>query len=173
MQKLYKRDILNQLINFFWTALCFAPVFWFWFQEGTPSIYFYLFLGFSLLFGAIPCKILNKLTVSTDKKDYEKYGIKFIRKFVQNGDIVKSHSKDKRDNSIKDKDQARGYLNTIAKYERYHWICLIFFLLTSIYGFLNGKFIFGFSILIANLFYNLIPILLQQYNRIRIKRLLG
>lgn len=170
-KKPYKRDILNQIINFFWTALCFTPVFWFWFQEGIDNIYFYLFLGVALLFGVLPEKILNKFTISADKKVYEKYGIKFIRKFVQNGDIVNSHSKTLGATAIKDKAQARKYLKTIAMYERYHWICLLFFLLTSIYGFLNGRLLFGISISIANLLYNLIPIFLQQYNKIRIKKI--
>ncbi len=170
-KKPYKRDMLNQIINFFWTALCFSPVFWFWFQEGIDNIYFYVFLGVALFFGALPEKILNKFTLSADKKVYEKYGIKFIRKFVQNGDIVNSHSKTPGATAIKDKAQERKYLKTIAMYERYHWICLIFFLVTSIYGFFNGHLLFGFSISIANLLYNLIPIFLQQYNKIRIKKI--
>ncbi|ULT39889.1 hypothetical protein KRR40_34125 [Niabella defluvii] len=139
-----KRDILNQIINFFWTALCFTPVFWFWFQEGIDNIYFYVFLGIALLFGALPGKILSKFTLSADKKVYEKYGIKFIRKFVQNGDIVNSHSKAPGATSIKDKVQAREYLKTLAMYERYHWVCLIFFLLTTIYVFFNEHFLFDF-----------------------------
>lgn len=170
-KKLYKRDILNQIINFFWTALCFTPVFWFWFQEGIDNIYFYVFLGVALFFGALPRKVLSKFTLSADKKIYEKYGIKFIRKFVQNGDIVNSHSKARGATSIKDKVQAREYLKTIAMYERYHWICLLFFLLTTIYGFFNEHSLLGFSILIANFLYNLIPIFLQQYNKIRIKKI--
>lgn len=170
-KKPYKRDILNQIINFFWTAFCFSPVFWFWFQEGIDSIYFYVFLGVALFFGALPGKILCKFTLSADKKVYEKYGIKFIRKFVQNGDIVNSRTNGLGAPSIKGKDKARDYLKTIAMYERYHWICLLFFLLTTIYGFFNEHFLLGFSILAANFLYNLIPIFLQQYNKIRIKKI--
>ena len=170
-KKPYKRDILNQIINFFWTTVCFTPVFWFWFQEGIDNIYFYVFLGASLLFGALPEKILNKFTLSADKKVYERYGVKFIRKFVQNGDIVNSRTNGLGAPSIKGKAKARNYLKTIAMYERYHWICLIFFLLTTIYDFLNGYLLFGFSILAANFLYNIIPIFLQQYNKIRIKKI--
>ena len=170
-KKPYKRDILNKIINFFWTALCFAPVFWFWFQEGIDNIYFYVFLGVALFFGALLGKILSKFTLSADKKVYEKYGIKFIRKFVQNGDIVNSRTNGLGAPSIKGKAKARDYLKTIAMYERYHWICLLFFLLTTIYGFFNEHFLLGFSILAANFLYNLIPIFLQQYNKIRIKKI--
>lgn len=170
-KKPYKRDILNQIINFFWTTVCFTPLFWFWFQEGIDNIYFYVSLGVALLFGALPEKILSKFTLSADKKVYEKYGIKFIRKFVQNGDIVNSQTNGLGAPSIKGKAKAKEYLKTLAMYERYHWICLIFFLLTTIYGFFNERFLFGFSILIANFLYNLIPIFLQQYNKIRIKKI--
>ena len=173
MVKLYKREILNQIINFFWTALCFAPVFWCWFQIGLGNINFYLFLGGALLIGALPERVLNKLILSKNKRVYEKYWIKFIRKFVQNGDIVKSHSIRYGPIRIKNIAQATQYLKTIAMYERYHWFCLIFFLLTSIFEFFSGHLFLGFSVLIANILYNLIPIFLQHYNKIRIKRLVN
>lgn len=134
-KKPYKRDILNQIINFFWTALCFSPL----------------------------------VLVSGRNRQYLLLCISW--RSVQNGDIVNSHSKTLGATAIKDKSQARKYLKTIAMYERYHWICLIFFLVTSIYGFFNGHLLFGFSISIANLLYNLIPIFLQQYNKIRIKKI--
>lgn len=64
-EKLYKRDILNQIINFFWTAFCFTPVFWFWFQEGIDNIYFYSFLGVALLFGQQKYAITKVVAITT------------------------------------------------------------------------------------------------------------
>lgn len=168
-----KREIFNQVINFFWSILCIAPIFWFWFDEGINNIYFYLFLGVALLIGALPPKILDALTLSPYKNFYERLGVKFIRKFVQNGDVINSIDNAGGNVFTKRKGQLKTYLKTIAMYERYHWICFTFFLLTTLYCFVHNHIKFGILISIANALYNFCPILLQQYNKIRLKKLLN
>ena len=167
-----KREILNQLINLFWTALFFSPVLWFWIKEGI-NLYFGFSLAISLLIGILPEKILNLFVLSSGRKFYERLGVKRIRKFVQNGDMVNAMTDKQKHSSIKGKVQAQQYLKTIAMYERFHWICFTFFLLTAISCFLKGYVNLGIAITAANLLYNLGSILLQQYNRIRIKRITG
>ncbi|WP_460685639.1 glycosyl-4,4'-diaponeurosporenoate acyltransferase CrtO family protein [Niabella aquatica] len=166
-----KRDIFNQAINFFWSILCLVPIFWFWFKEGINNIYFRLFLGIALIIGLLPRSILNLLTFSSQRNFYERLGVKFIRKFVQNGDAVNSLNHTKGIANAKGKKHFRTYTKTIAMYERYHWICLTFFLLTTLYCFAYGYVKFGILISIANTLYNFCPILLQQYNKLRIKKL--
>jgi len=167
-----KQEIANQFINFFWTILCFAPVLYFWMISGI-NLYFYLFLLIAFIVGVLPKKILDLFLLSTNKKFYEKLGVKKIRKLVQNGDFVRTLGGGQTNQVIKGPSQARQYLKTIAMYERYHWICLVFFLLTTIYSFLKSYFALGFSIIAANLLYNVSSILLQQYNRIRITKVMG
>lgn len=87
-QKKYRKEIWNQLINLFWTILCFTPLIWFWVLEGINSPYFYWILGVAIFLGILPKKILNLLTFSSGRKFYERFGVKYIRKFVQNGDMV-------------------------------------------------------------------------------------
>src|SRR4249919_2803283 len=82
-----KKEILNQLINLFWTALFFTPVLMFWIKEGING-YFYFSLAIAILIGILPEKILNLFLLSSNRKYYEKLGVKSIRKFVQNGDMV-------------------------------------------------------------------------------------
>ena len=100
-------------------------------------------------------------------------GVKSIRKFVQNGDIVNAMTDKQKHASIKGRSQAKQYLKTIAMYERFHWICFTFFLLTAISCFLKGYVKLGVAVTAANLLYNLGSILLQQYNGIRIRRITG
>lgn len=165
-----KREILNQLINFFWTILCFAPVLSFWINDGI-NLYFYLSIVIALIFGILPVKILNRLMLSSNRKFYERVGVKFIRKFVQNGDVVKSMVNNRNRFIINGVFQAQQYLKTIAMYERFHWVCFTFFLLTAIRCFFNGYFKLGLAISATNVLYNLSTILLQQYNKIRIKKM--
>lgn len=165
-----KKEILNQLVNLFWTILCFTPVLWFWIKEGI-NLYFYIALAISILIGILPEKILKLFLLSSNRRFYEKLGVKAIRKFVQNGDIVNAMTDKQKQASIKGRLQAQQYLKTIAMYERFHWICFTFFLLTAINCFLKGYVKLGVAVTAANLIYNLGSILLQQYNGIRIRRL--
>lgn len=165
----YKRETLNQLINFFWTVLCFAPILWFWITEGI-NIYFYLFLVFSLALGILPEKMLNLLTLSSKKRFYERMGVKQIRRFVQNGDLVKSVSTKQKLQIVNNLSQALQFKKTIAMYERFHWICFTFFLLSAILCITAGRIETGLIITAANLLYNVSSILLQQYNKIRIRK---
>jgi hypothetical protein len=166
----YKRALLNQFINFFWTILCFAPVLMFWINDGI-NLYFYSSIVIALIFGILPEKILNRLMLSSGRKFYERFGVKFIRKFVQNGDAVKSMTNNRNRFIINGVFQAQQYLKTIAMYERFHWVCFTFFLLTVIRCFFTGNFKLGLAISAANVVYNLCTILLQQYNKIRIKKM--
>jgi hypothetical protein len=167
-----KREILNQLINFFWTILCFAPVVWFWIRQGV-NIYFYLFTGISIVVGLLPEKILNLFMLSSGRKLYEKLGVKQVRKWVQNGDIIRDATRTSNHSIINSISMARRYLKTIAMYERYHWVCFSFFLLTAIFCFFEHHPNFALLITEANILYNLSSILLQQYNKIRIKRIIS
>ncbi|OOQ58183.1 glycosyl-4,4'-diaponeurosporenoate acyltransferase CrtO family protein [Mucilaginibacter pedocola] len=160
---------MNQAVNFFWTILCFIPVIGFWFAEGLTT-WFYIFCSISIISLLIPARLLQ---LSNSPKFYEKLGVRVIRKFVQNGDLVKRISKNTRQQLrvIKGRESAIGYSSTIVMYERYHFLCFVFFLLTTAFALFIGKIPIAIIILVANVIYNICPILLQQYNRARLTRL--
>jgi hypothetical protein len=107
------REILNQLINFFWTALSFAPVVWFWIEDGI-NLYFYLFAALSLIISILPEKIFRLLALSSQRSLYEKLGVKQIRKFVQNGTVINAVTNKQRRSVVTGVSQAKRYLKTIA-----------------------------------------------------------
>lgn len=166
-----KGEILNQIINFTWSILCIGPVFWFWFQVGVNNLYFYVFIGISFVIGLLPQRVIDSFQFSTKTNFYKRLGVRFIKKFVQNGDLVASLNQNKP--LYKTENQYRNHLKTVVMYERYHIIGLIFFTLTIIYAFIIGQTTLSITILISNILYNLCPILLQQYNKLRIKKFIG
>ena len=168
----YEIGFLNQLINAFWTFLCFAPVVSYWIAIRIDT-WFYLFLVSAFLIGLLPERILNKCQMSNRRKTYERAGAKLIRKFVQNGDWLNYIRLNRKHIVINDVGQADKYLKTIAMYERYHWMCFIFFLFTTIHGFVSGYITDGCLIIASNILYNVSAIFLQQYNKMRIKQLHG
>jgi len=167
-----RREILNQLINSFWTVLSFTPVVWFWIKDGI-NLYFYLSLEISVIIGVLPEKIYKLLTLSSRRNVYEKLGVKQIRKLVQNGTVVNAVTNNQKRFVVTGVSQAKQYLTTIAMYERFHWVCFTFFLLTGIRCFWVGDFKLGLLITATNILYNVCSILLQQYNKLRIHKMTG
>jgi hypothetical protein len=167
-----KREILNQLINSFWTVLCFTPVIWFWIKHGI-NLYFQMTLALSLIIGILPGKIFSLLILSSRRSVYEKLGVKHIRKLVQNGTVVNAIPHNQKRFVLTRVSQAKQYLKTIAMYERFHWICFTFFLMTTIRCFMVGDFKLGIATAAVNILYNVCSILLQQYNKLRIHKMTG
>ncbi|WP_390937533.1 glycosyl-4,4'-diaponeurosporenoate acyltransferase CrtO family protein [Parapedobacter soli] len=125
----------------------------------------------AVLFSVLPQKVLQQLTIGNNQTVYEKWGVKFIRKFVQDGDWIKSWSNGSLPLRIGNKFQARRYLTTIAMYERFHWTCFMFFAGTAVYAIIIGHVWISLWITVTNIAYNVTSIMLQQYNRLRINRL--
>jgi hypothetical protein len=167
------KNVINQLLNLFWTSLCFAPIVWYWYQNKL-DFWWYLFLAMALTSLFLSKKTLEKLTFFKRRRQYEKWQVKSVRWLAQNGTFANRFGKEKeRDLQIKNIIQAKRYLKTIAMYERYHWMCLIFFLFTSIHALVAGKLLLSLLTMMANAIYNLASILLQQYNKMRIMILIA
>lgn len=162
-----KKQLANQILNIFWTGLCFTPVVWYWYKQGL-DIWCYMFLVIVVLVAFLPKKVIENLDFFQHRRQYEKWGVKFIQRFAQDGRWASQFNKSSR--VIKDVRQATQYLTTIAMYERFHWMCFVFFLLSSIHAFTQGIILLGFLMFLANIPYNVASLLLQQYNKLRIMK---
>ena len=169
-----KMQMLNQLINFFWTSLCFLPLLWYWAIES-PDMWFYGSIIISIVCSLLPEAFYKFLQFDNSTLTYENYGVKIIRKFVQHGDLINRSFRLKSPGYkvIKDVRQLRNFLKTIEMYERYHFMCFLFFFFTTVHSLSAHRFLFALLITVCNAVYNICPIFLQQYNRLRIQRLLS
>ncbi len=165
------RKAFNHIINFFWTALAFYPVIHYWYSARVDR-WFIMGISISVVIAFLPQKFYSLLQLSDSRFFYEKLGVKTVRKFVQNGDLAKKMSGDKNYAVIDSIVDAKKYLLTIEMYSRFHWLCFLFFLLSTIHTFSNSRILIGLLILLVNIMYNVTAILLQQYNKIRIQNLL-
>ncbi len=154
------RSVSNQLINFFWTILCFAGIFIYWYSAPLV-VTLYWFIGGSLASALIPTKYYQ---LSRRRKYYERLGVKRIRALVQDG----SWRRQGNAALIGSRIQAANYLKTVAMYQRFHMICLVFFTLSAGHALAHHRIGLAVIITISNIIYNVCPILLQQYNRARI-----
>jgi hypothetical protein len=129
---------------------------------------------FSLVTGVLPPNIFKYFQISYKPVLYEHLGVRFIQKFVQDGTYINRAMR--KNNAghkvVNNRANAGKYMNTIAMYERYHFICFMFSVFTFVYALFNKQNGAAVFIMIANIIYNVYPILLQQYNKLRIRRLL-
>ncbi len=165
--------LYNQLINFFWSVLAFAPIVYFCYLY-LPLNLLYIFTGISCLVIFIPESLLNKIQLSRSTQVYNRIGIRFIKKYTQDGDLVNRYIKNKHPKYkyVASKDSIKKLIGKSYMNEKFHYLVFIFFICISIYAFMLGLVTWGIFINIANIIYNLYPIFLQQYNRIRINALL-
>ena len=152
--------MFNQVLNVGWTIIGFSPVCYFWFLQGIQWP-FYLLVFASLASCFFPEGIYRKLAISNDQRVYRRLGVKFIRRFAQDGNFQSGRGIG-----------VKNYLLKIQMFERYHFCCLIFFQASSVYACYNEQYALAFTIFAFNIIYNIYPLLLQQYNRIRILKFL-
>jgi magnesium-transporting ATPase (P-type) len=169
--------MLNQIINLFWTIACFliSGAYWgLYFAEKRSPWVLAIFIALSILTAVTPRRWLSALTLSKNRKVYERIGVKILLFFVQNGTLVNRIQRkyNKKSGIIHNRIQAKNYLKTIAIQERFHYSCFTLFLLTTISACATGKPGMALLILLCNVLYNVYPILLQQYNRLRIAALI-
>jgi TM2 domain-containing membrane protein YozV len=169
--------MLNQLINIFWTMASFAVfgIYWgLYLAEKRSPLVLIAFVVISVLVYAIPARWLSILTLGKNRKFYERIGIKLFRYFVQNGTLVNRIQRKftAKSGIIHNLREARNYLRTIAMQERFHYCCFILFSLSTVDAFYIGKPGMALLIILFNILYNAYPILLQQYNRLRINLVL-
>lgn len=171
--------MLNQMINVFWTLISFTVVGRFWgryFAEGGSIWPLYIILVASILTYKVPAKWLLALTLSSDRRTYEALGVKTIRWFVQNGTLVariKQRIGSSKHERIITRQSIEAYLKNIVIQERFHYSCFVFFTFSTFSALSTGKIGMALSITFWNILYNIYPVLLQQYNRLRIQSLIS
>jgi len=158
-------QIYNQIINLFWTAVCFVPIVRLWYLHYHRTI-LYVSIAVSLLTVFIPAKYFSKLQVSRSRRFYEALSIKSLQSLTQDGRLVSGLAKKKNQHyrQVKERVVHKNYKSQIATYEKYHMFCLTFFFVSFVYAIHQHAFLISFLVFVSNIIYNVIPILIQQYN---------
>ncbi|MCL6523928.1 MAG: hypothetical protein K6T34_04620 [Thermoflavifilum sp.] len=133
----------------------------------------YVFIGISVLPYFLPKRLWRKLQLSRSRRFYQKLYIHYFQRFTQNGFWVnRLRSQVMHDAELMNKkDRIQSYKRNMLTFEVYHWSCFLFFFLTCCYAFFKHDFLIAWWILLVNILYNIIPIFIQQYNRLRLSNL--
>ncbi len=160
--------IINQSINVAWTILCYIPIVILWHLDYNAYV-FWTALAISLI--PLVCReaVFNRFQLSNSKQFYKRLGIAYFQRFTQKGMLAvkiigtldNSHKNFKRIDISKFKTEILGY-------EKYHYSCFLFFSLSAFYALYGHLYVLLLFIFMSNIIYNLVPILIQQYNKLRI-----
>jgi hypothetical protein len=160
--------LLNQLLNVFWTVVCCLPVILYWVTADR------MWLGPFLVISAMGLLVSSRsYLLSRNVRFYESLGVRWVRLFVQDGDLI-SRGRKKRATGqriIRNKLTGRNYLKKIVMYEKFHFLCFLFFTLTTLHALVYGNLKMALISTGCNIIYNIYPLLLQQFNRIRVERI--
>jgi hypothetical protein len=160
----------NLLLNLFWSVLSFVPVIIFCYTWMELNVLI-LFVVVSLLPIFLTNAAIDKLQITGNASTYKKLGIAIVQQLSQNGAFINALIRKKypaykavryEKTSIL-KLRSQTYIN-----EKFHLVGLVFFGLTSFFAFGNSLYSWAIPIMFINLFYNVYPILLQQYIRAKL-----
>lgn len=159
--------LYNMIPNFLWTILHLTPVVIYCFEM--PLSWLYVFLAISVLLAFLP---LTFFQLGKDTRIYKKIGIVYVRRYAQDGDVINKLLR-KKFPGYKVILKPAHYISRSYMNERFHLLLLVFFLLLTGYAVWHGQPWWALLFLFSNVMYNLYPMFLQQYNRIRIKASAG
>jgi len=156
----------NAVPSVLWSVLAFGPVVLYCYRYvARPGLWW--LVGISLLAYAWPAAWLRHLQLSRRTTPYQQLG-----HFTQQGGLVNWLLR-RRYPGYRALVGRRGVarlLSTTYQQERFHWAGLVFFLVLALHAAWAGRWGWAGSLSVANVGYNLYPIWLQQYLRLRLGR---
>ena len=159
----------NAVPNVLWSVLAFGPL--------VVCCYRYVerpwlwgFVAVSLSAYAWPTTWLRRLQVATSAAAYRRLGVPVVGRFAQQGALVNGLLRRRYPHYrvLAGPRDIRKLLSSTYQQERFHWAGLVGFLLVSLYAGAKGQWGWALGLSVANVGYNLYPIWLQQYLRVRL-----
>ena len=160
----------NLLLNLFWSALSLIPLCVFCYERLETRLLL-LFTGLSLLPAFLSRSAIDKLQLAKRARTYKKLGVALVQYVSQNGVFV-NYLIRKRHPGHKVVSRKKNVMEALLKqtyvFEKFHLIGLVFFCLAGVYALYIGLVGWSLVLLLTNLVYNVYPILLQQYIRLKL-----
>ncbi len=162
----------NAVPNVLWSALALVPLVLFCYQHlARPWLYW--FAGVSVLAYMLPAAWLRRLQLSAGVAAYRRLRVPALSYLTQGGYLVNRLLR-RRYPHYRPLATPAGLARlhrTSYQQERFHWVMLVFFLLASGCALWQGRLGWAALLTLLNVAYNLYPIWLQQYLRVRLRQL--
>ena len=166
-----RRQTVNLLLNILWTAISLGPVFMFCLRAVSAKT-LSLFLFAATLPLLMPRPLLKRLQLSTDRRVYQRLGVPLLVKVTQDAPWLRHLGSDSKRHVACSREALMRFQRDTWTRERFHWGVLLFCALCAWVALWRGRLLWFAALLLINVLYNLYPVWLQQYLRLRLSRLL-
>lgn len=160
----------NTIADFLWSGLNLVPVCLFCYNQVERS-WLYVFIGVSMLPAFLPNAFLDRMRVGKTAAAYKKLGVSVVNQLAHNGGLINRLVRKRFPHYKGVRYQAQSMKKLYGEtymHEKFHLIMLVFFGLATLYAL--GRSYWGWALIITvtNIVYNVYPILLQQYIRLKL-----
>jgi hypothetical protein len=165
-----RRSVLNTLTSLVWTVIFLGPVCEYcW--HSVPLRALYLFAAVAILPYILPRSLLRHIQLSSNLRVYRRLRVTHLISFTQDAPWFRrlAGKTDKRISRGSDS-LARVVHDTWTR-ERFHAGLLLFCALCSTVALFHFQMKWFIALTAINILYNLYPVWLQQYIRLRVRRL--
>lgn len=160
--------LLNFSVSMFWALLVFTPL----------TIYLYLYAGsvfiwvsssLAILLMAVPASFYRRFQLSKNPQCYERMGVLVINKITQHGhwinSVVRKIQPGARMQQLR---SVKAMQANMEMFEKFHYGCLLMFSCCMVHAAFIPAWAWCLFFLVSNLLFNVYPILIQQYLRVRL-----
>lgn len=165
--------LYNMVPNLFWTALNMVPAAYY-FYRYLPLSWLWMVTPLCLLPYFLPAAWLDVFASLTPAHRYRRWGVHQVSGYVQQGRFINRLVRRRYPayRVVYNKATIRGTIHASYMFERFHiGLLLVFFVLAG-HAFIKQHWRWALVLLLCNFVYNVYPILLQHYVRLRLRRLL-
>ncbi|UOQ53985.1 glycosyl-4,4'-diaponeurosporenoate acyltransferase CrtO family protein [Hymenobacter cellulosivorans] len=158
----------NAVPSILWSGLALVPLSVFCYQHMARP-WLWGLLGVSLLGYLVPKTWFRYWQLSQSPRRYQQLGVPVIGRFTQHGTVVNTLLRRRYPHyrHVPNRRALRGLVAGSYHMERFHVVLLLFFGFAGLYALAGGHVGWAALILLTNLGYNLYPVWLQQYLRLR------
>ena len=153
-----------------WTVVFVCPVYLFCVRHLSPGCV-YGFAAAGALAMALPSAALQRLALSSDLAAYRRLRVPLLLRLTQDAAWIRRVSRDLEPRIRRDRKIVAGILRDTWMRERFHLGAFLFTSLCSLAAISHAQPLWFLSLILVNVLYNLYPIWLQQYLRLRLKPL--
>jgi hypothetical protein len=163
---------LNAIVNVFWSVLCITPVFLFCYHSMKRS-WIYSFALSSMLPYMLPRSILRFIELSSRPVVYRRLHVHLIQNFTQHSPFINRLTRRRAPHHplVMDRGVLARLERATYERERFHLAMFLFFAQVALYAVWKREAVWAPLFVLLNLLYNIYPILLQQFIRLRLRRL--
>lgn len=164
-----RAKLANVLISLVWTALFVGPLYVFCARHVSLTS-LSVFLALAAVAMALPKALLHRLALSKHTAAYRRLRVPMLIPLTQDAAWLRRISGSRQQRVHRNNTTMETFERDTWTRERFHLSLLVFYSLCTVVALHHVELLWACVLVLSNVVYNLYPIWLQQYLRLRVSR---